>query len=158
MTFDVAYVKAPEKDAEKITSPFSMENLGWIRYHPYSHKDNIQLNGSECEEAVRQEVLNYRALGGGCIVEVTTHGIRRNAPFLESISRCTGVQIVAGTGYYIAASHSPDLLGEPVEKLSELMRSEIVNGCVEAPEIRCGVIGEIGCSWPLNCTRQLITT
>ena len=150
MTFDVAYTAPKESDLPKSTQPIRMDNLGWIRYNPYSHRPNLKLNDTDCEEAIAQEWLQYRALGGGCIVECTTHGIQRKAPFLRQLSRQTGVNIVAGAGYYVAASQSTSVLAQSVETMASSIRAEIVDHCAEATDIRCGLIGEIGCSWPLH--------
>ena len=60
------------------------------------------------------------------------------------------MKVIAGTGYYVAASQRQDFHEEPVENMVTSMREEIVEGCKEAPEVRCGIIGEIGCSWPLH--------
>jgi phosphotriesterase-related protein len=38
-----------------------------------------------------------------------------------------------------------------VEEMAAHMKTEIVEGC-EGTGIKCGVIGEIGCSWPLEGT------
>ena len=55
-----------------------------------------------CDAAVdavmRDELQTYRENGGGAVVEVTNHGIRRNAALLADYSRDTAVAIVAGTG------------------------------------------------------------
>ena len=151
MGFDVAYVQPRERDASNTNLPFAIENLGWIRHNPYSHHSNLQLNDQGAEDAIMAEMQLYKDLGGGSVVECTTHGIFRKAAFLRDISQRTGVNIIAGTGYYVAASHRDDaLFSLPVEKLAEVMRSEIVDGCSEAADVRCGIIGEIGCSWPLH--------
>ncbi|EFX84407.1 hypothetical protein DAPPUDRAFT_187750 [Daphnia pulex] len=150
MNFDVAFVKPIETDVPKSTMPFSMETLGWIRYNPYSHQPNLHLNGTECEQAIIAEMKHYHSVGGGSIVECTTHGISRKAQFLYDVSLLTGVNIIAGTGYYVAASQDSKLFVEPIEKLAEVMRTEQTEGCLEAPTIRCGLIGEIGCSYPIH--------
>jgi phosphotriesterase-related protein len=151
MNFEVAYVQPDEVDGNKINLPFSLENLGWIRYKPYSHRSNLLLNDADCEEAIVTEMQNYKQLGGGSLVECTTHGIYRKAAFLREISQKTGLNIIAGTGYYVAASFRDEaLLSLPIEKLVEVIRSEIIDGCAEAADVRCGIIGEIGCSWPLH--------
>jgi phosphotriesterase-related protein len=152
MNFDVAFVKPIETDVHKSTMPFSMESLGWIRYNPYSHQQNLHLNGTECEQAIIAEMKHYHSVGGGSIVECTTHGISRKAQFLHDVSLLTGVNIIAGTGYYVAASQDSKLFVEPIEKLAEVMRTEQTEGCLEAPAIRCGLIGEIGCSYPIHST------
>jgi phosphotriesterase-related protein len=150
MCFDVAFVKPVEADVHKSTMPFSMEALGWIRYNPYSHKPNLQLNDDECEQAIIAEMKHYHSVGGGSVVECTTHGISRKAQFLHNVSLLTGVNIIAGTGYYVAAAQDSKLFMEPVEKLADIMRTEQTEGCLEAPGIRCGLIGEIGCSYPIH--------
>jgi len=150
MSFDVAYVPPSSENAGKSSMPFSMENLGWIRYNPYSHQSNLKLNDKECETAIASELAMYRAAGGGTIVECTTHGIERKANFLRELSESTGVKVITGTGYYVAASHRHEMYEEPIEHLITLMHDEIVDGCKEAPQVRCGIIGELGCSWPLH--------
>ena len=155
MTFDVAYVKPRTEEAHKTNFPISMENLGWIRYHPYSHLSNLHFNDAEVEPAIFSEMESYKAVGGGSIVECTTHGISRKVDFLRQVSQTTGVNVIAGTGYYVAASHKSTIFSEPVEKLVDVMRSEILDGCVEAPDIRCGLIGEMGTSWPLHGINKL---
>jgi len=150
MSFDVAYVPPSLENTDKTSMPFSMENLGWIRYNPYSHRPNLKLNDKECETAIASELAMYRAAGGGTIVECTSHGIERKANFLRELSEASGVKVITGTGYYVAASHNDIMYQEPIENLVNLMHNEIIDGCKEAPQIRCGIIGELGCSWPLH--------
>jgi len=57
--------------------------------------------------------------------------------------------ICSGSGYYIATSHPPDMAHRTVEELTIDMTSEIVTG-VKGTDVKCGHIGEIGCSWPLE--------
>ncbi len=52
------------------------------------------------------------------------------------------------TGYYVAASHRPSLLNAGVEEIHDTMLAELTEGCEDG--IKCGIIGEIGCSWPLH--------
>jgi predicted metal-dependent phosphotriesterase family hydrolase len=40
----------------------------------------------------------YKTSGGGTIVENTSYGIKRNIPLMQSLSRESGVHIIAGTG------------------------------------------------------------
>ena len=53
-------------------------------------------------------------------------------------------------GYYVESSR-PDTVNLTVEEMAAHMKTEIVEGC-EGTGIKCGVIGEIGCSWPLEGT------
>lgn len=154
MDFNVAFVKPMDADLQKSVMPFSLETLGWIRYNPYSHQPNLQLNDTDSERAIVEEMKHYRAVGGSSIVECTTHGISRKAQFLFDLSILTGVNIIAGTGYYVAAAQDSKLFVEPIEQLAEVMRTEQLEGCMEAREIRCGLIGEIGCSYPLHSMKH----
>lgn len=41
------------------------------------------------------------------------------------------------------------------EEMAEIMRKELLEGC-DGSDIKAGVIGEIGCSWPLACKREAL--
>jgi len=53
-------------------------------------------------------------------------------------------------GYYVAASHSAEMSSRSVESLTTEMTQEIIDGAMDGSGIKCGVIGEIGCTWPLH--------
>lgn len=42
----------------------------------------------------------FKTAGGGTIVENTSHGIQRKIKLMETVSRQTGVNIVAGCGMF----------------------------------------------------------
>uniref|UniRef100_T1J091 Uncharacterized protein n=1 Tax=Strigamia maritima TaxID=126957 RepID=T1J091_STRMM len=147
LVFDVAHVPALENEKELMNLPFCMENLGWIRQNPYSHKDNLIFNDDATKRAVIEDVIKFKNFGGGTIVENTTHGLQRDLEFMKKVANDTGINIVAGTGFYISAAQTPNILSIKMEEIADLMRNEIINGC---DGIKCGVIGELGCSWPLH--------
>ena len=126
--------------------PISMENLGWIRYNHYSHRKNLLLLD---EETAIAEASLYKGLGGGAIVEATTAGIGRNPIGLERIARATGLNIVMGAGYYVDAVHPADMSDRTESDLAEQIVRELTIG-VDDTEVKAGVIGEIGCTWPLT--------
>ena len=90
--------------------------------------------------------------GGSCIVENTTKGLERNVEFMKKVSQETGVHIVAPSGYYVDASHRADMTQLKVSELADEMTTDILEGC-DGTNIKCGVIGELGCSWPLTSER-----
>ncbi|MGE0149996.1 MAG: hypothetical protein AB7R87_21770, partial [Parvibaculaceae bacterium] len=57
--------------------------------------------------------------------------------------------IVMGTGFYVAEYHPADLADASEEALGDRMLSEICQG-TDAPDLRPGIIGEIGLSWPVR--------
>lgn len=149
MEFDVAYWPASPEDKHMEECQFNMKNLGWIRQNPYSHKPNLRINESDVNAAILDELNQYKKLGGGTIVENTTFGITRDVSFYQQAANKTGVNIVAGTGYYVNAAQKQSTLGLKIEEMVEFMTRELTVGCDGDPGILCGIIGELGCSWPL---------
>jgi len=126
--------------------PVRMENLGWILFNQYNCLDNVSLLD---EPLAIQEAALFRDAGGGTIVDVTTVGLSPDRSALRRIARATGLHIVAGTGYYVqvgdaaAAFDRRDAAEIAVEMTRDLLEGSGEEG------IRAGIIGEIGCSWPL---------
>jgi len=150
ITFEFTYRKPKDSELHLINCPWTLENSGWIRQWPYSHKDNLILNDEVTENAVIESLKGFKAAGGGCIVENSTFGLNRKTAFLKRLSEETGVHIVAGTGFYVAPTQKESTLNSSVEKLTEHIVSELNNGAFDCPEVKCGFIGEIGCCDPLD--------
>ena len=87
----------------------------------------------------------------------TTLGIGRDVEYLRKVSKASGVNIVAGAGFYVGASHPASMANRSIESLAEQIQAEIESGA-DGTDIKCGVIGEIGCSWPLQSKLILSTT
>ena len=121
-------------------------NLSWLRYHPYENLDNMLLLD---EQDAIDETMLYKSAGGRTIVDVTIAGIGRDPDALARISRVTGLSVVMGSGYYTATSHGPEISAIPESQITEEIVRDITMG-VGGTKIRSGLIGEIGCSWPLH--------
>ncbi len=133
-------------------APLSLDNLWWVRQHPMGSRPNL-IQGDPALAAA--ELARFKAAGGGTVVEVSSLGLNRDARGLREIAERTGVNVVAGSGYYIGASHPPDLAERTVEDVeAELVRDLTVG--VDGTDIRAGVIGEIGTSEPLAPTERLV--
>ncbi|XP_066484695.1 phosphotriesterase-related protein isoform X1 [Tiliqua scincoides] len=147
MNYSCCYYPPPSGQEALSTQPIEMKNLFWLKQNPYSHKENLLL----CQEieAVKEELLHYKASGGRTIVENTTTGIKRDVKTLKRLAEETGVHIVAGAGFYVDATHSAETRAMTVEQLTEVIVNEVLQGA-DGTNIKCGVIGEIGCSWPLT--------
>ena len=145
--FSRMYRPAQDSPSEDLAdAPITLENLGWIRRHYYSNRSNLQL--TDLDTAI-EEVRKFREVGGGAIVDATSTGISRNPEALARISRETGVHIVMGSGYYVAAAHPEDMDERGVEDLAREIVGDIVEG-VGSSGVRAGIIGEVGCTWPLD--------
>uniref|UniRef100_A0A8C0XRJ6 N-acetyltaurine hydrolase n=2 Tax=Castor canadensis TaxID=51338 RepID=A0A8C0XRJ6_CASCN len=147
MTFDCCYYPPPPCHEATSKEPIMMKNLFWIQKNPYSHKENLQLNQET--EAIKEELLYFKAKGGGTMVENTTTGISRDVQTLKWLAEQTGVHIISGAGFYVDATHSSETRAMSVEQLTDILINEILHGA-DGTNIKCGVIGEIGCSWPLT--------
>jgi len=126
--------------------PVSMEILSWLRYHPYENIDNMRLFDEQ--EAIAEAML-FKQAGGNTIVDVTNIGLGRDPKALARISRVTGLNIIMGSGHYTAPSHSADMSAKTEEEITEEIVRDITIGVSES-EIRAGIIGEIGGSWPFE--------
>ena len=145
--FVCMFTKPAEANQQfKANEPLRLDNLGWIKYDPFRNIDNLELNN---ESVAVDEILKYKAVGGNSIVEATTLGIGRDPQALAKVSRLTGVNIITGAGYYVDAVHPKNMDGQTVSQLEDQIISEVQKG-IGATGIKAGIIGEIGCSWPLT--------
>ena len=145
---DFSFMYRPAQDSpsqELGDAPITLENLGWIRRNYYSNRFNLHLMNLDTTIG---EVRKYREVGGGAIVDATSTGIGRNPEALAQISRESGVHIVMGAGFYVAAVHPEDMDARSVEDLAREITGDIVEG-VDGSGVKAGVIGEVGCTWPL---------
>ncbi len=145
--FTVVFQPPAEATAKaKAYEPVSLKNLGRVRYDPFGSYTNLQLLD---EDQAIEEVGHFKRVGGGTIVDVTTVGIGRDPIALTNISRATGANIVMGAGYYIAPSHPAGMDGMSVDDIAEEMVADMTAG-VGNTGVKTGLIGELGCGWPLN--------
>ena len=133
-------------DRFRAHQPVTMENLGWVRYDPFRNKDNLELLD---EDTAVSEALLYKGAGGMTVVDVTTIGIGRDPEALARIARLTGLNIVMGAGYYVDAVHPDDMGDRTDQDLSDEMVADLTEGVGDSA-VKAGIIGELGCSWPLT--------
>ncbi len=139
-------------DAPFVEAPLTLENLWWVREHPMASRHNLVQADPVLAAA---EVERFRAAGGTTIVEVSSIGLARDVRGLQQIAERTGVNIVAGTGYYVGSSHPPTLAGRSVEEVTDELLRDLSEG-MDGTTIRAGVIGEIGTSDPLYETEAVV--
>ena len=100
------------------------------------------------EEAATHEVGIFADSRGNTIVDLTCREMGRDPLTLARISHSTGVHIIIGTGFYTAGTHRPIGCTSKRDRIAAEMINE-VNVGVDGTGIKAGIIGEIGCSWPL---------
>ena len=126
--------------------PVSERNIEWVRQYWTSNVDNLEVYD---EVTAREEAAWFYRAGGDSIIDPTTRYIARDPRALVRISRGSGVRIVAGTGFYVAETHPPDMGRRSEEDLAAEMIAELTVG-IDHTGVRAGFIGEMGCFWPLR--------
>ena len=117
-----------------------------MRNNPYAIKDNLVLNS--LDDAV-QEVEHFKRAGGQTIVDCTSIGIGRDMRQLQALATRSGLNIVAGCGYYTHDTHPATMDDWSVEKIADQMLGDLLEG-VDGTGIKAGIYGEIGTSAPLR--------
>ena len=133
------------RDPAIIDTEITLQNTHAIAYRPTAFKGNHRL--SQQDVAV-DELTAFAKAGGGTIFELTTDGIGPDPAGLATLSRKTGVAIVAGAGFYTADFVDPETRSRDVAWLADRMEVQIRDG-FGTTGVRAGLIGEVGCSWPL---------
>lgn len=138
----------PSEATEKamVHHPVTLGILWWLRYHLFQNMDDLLLLD---EQEATEEAVRFRLAGGNSIVELSNIGLGRDPAALARISRATGLNVIMGSGYYLAVSHGPEMDAKTEEEIADEIVRDIMVG-VGNSGIRSGIIGEIGCSWPLT--------
>jgi phosphotriesterase-related protein len=147
---DLSGVRSVPKEASKrkvALEPVSYENLYYVRYHPTESLDNLRLLD---EDLAIRELARFKRSGGRTVVDHTNADLARDPVALVRISEATGLNVIMGSGYYVNAAQDLEVMERRTEDdiADEIVR-EVGEG-VGDTGIRVGLIGEIGCSWPLE--------
>ncbi len=126
--------------------PLSANNVGLVRHHFVPNRDTARL--SDLEVAIT-EARYYKRRGGGTLVDVTNPDIGRDPVNLAAVASDTGLNIVMGAGHYVDVAHPADMDARSEDDIVEEFVGDLAVG-VDGTGIKSGVIGEIGCSWPLT--------
>jgi phosphotriesterase-related protein len=95
------------------------------------------------------ELRHYAADGGSLIVDQSVTGLARDPSGLAKAARASGVHLVAAAGCYTASYLPAALLGLDLDSLAARFAAEVTEG-LDGTSVKAGLIGEIGCSWPLQ--------
>jgi phosphotriesterase-related protein len=151
--FEVMFAEpAAAGDKRRAHEPVSLANLGWVRQHFNANLDNLRLLD---EETARDEILLFKHAGGRTVVDPTPKTLSRDPVALARIARATGLNVVMGAGYYVAASHPPDMDRRTVDDLAREMIADVTTG-VGDTGVRSGLIGEIGTTHPWTDNEQKV--
>ena len=138
----------PEDPQERIIAhaPVDIDSLSWVFMNWSGSLDNLVLSD---QGVAADEVSIFKKEGGGTLVDVTSVGLGREPLALRGIAEKTGIHIVMGSGYYLTTFHPPDMDEKGEDDICEEIVRDITEG-VGDTGVRAGIIGEVGCSWPLH--------
>ncbi len=117
----------------------------------------IDYRSNECPANAHQtdvsvataELAAFRTDGGALIVDQSVSGLARDATGLAQAARNSGIHVVASAGTYTAPFLDAATKEMNTEALAARFTHEITGG-LDSTDICAGLIGEIGCSWPLE--------
>ncbi len=138
----------PQTDVEEAfwQAPVTIENIGKVRRRTWSNHQNIRIDDVETAVA---ELQRYKAAGGSTIVEVTPAALGRDVRELRRVSSLTGLNVICGTSFYVAAAHPGWVADSSTQELGQYLLTELTEG-INGTDIRAGIIGEIGTSDPVH--------
>ena len=135
---------ANASDKGRSMEPVNLANLGWVRQHFNANLDNLRLMD---EQVAADEITLFKHAGGSTVVDPTPKTLARDPLALTRIARATGLNVVMGSGYYVHASHPPDMDARTVDQLAREMIGDVTTG-VGDTGVRAGLLGEIGTTYP----------
>jgi phosphotriesterase-related protein len=143
----VFFVEPEEASVREISrQPVSLDNLWFVRYRFFDNIDNLRFTD---ENLMTKEAMRYKVAGGSSIVELSNIGLFRDPLGLQRVSRATGLNIVMGSGFYIAMAQKPATHDMSADEIADLIVKEIIEG-VGNTGVKAGVIGEIGNNSPID--------
>lgn len=96
-----------------------------------------------------RELTLFAEDGGHLIVDQSVAGLARDPCGLALAAQASGIHVVAAAGCYTASYVPPNLMKMDVDELTATFTAEVTDG-FPGTSICAGIIGEIGCSWPLH--------
>jgi predicted metal-dependent phosphotriesterase family hydrolase len=157
--------------AQTVLGPVDPADLGFTLPHEHTaialwhvpnRWDYWELTADE--PIIVAELLRFRDLGGGTLVDVTPSGMGRDPGWLVRLARATGLQLVMAAGWYRDAYYPAtlDVDRRTADSLAdELVREVEVGLAVEgegagghALRVKPGIFGEIGTDKPWLTARE----
>ncbi|MFE9924687.1 phosphotriesterase [Streptomyces sp. NPDC005774] len=140
-----------------VLGPVAAEDLGVVSVHEAllsvvpgaEYAYDVTFDRAEIFETLAAKLKDFRAHGGGTVVDSTGMFHGRDVRLYEALSRTTGVHIVASTGqgpeemlggYFLTPQTNPPTPW-PAEKFADLFTKEVTEGMVVPRVERRGAAG-----------------
>ena len=121
---------------ESVLGTITEEEMGHTQPHEHVYIVNT-IDQIRCKEicinnfpASMEELKLYKRAGGGSVVDANPLATGRDALALKDLSKLTGVNILATTGYHIPKFYPKDhwIWNTSIEKLADLSSEELTEG------------------------------
>lgn len=130
-----------------VTGNIEASQLGKVFMHEHLYAD---LSGVRHDEdsvmtdvnEIVQELQAATADGIKTIVDVSCLGMGRDPRKLQAVSKAANVNVVAATGYYLAAYYPESVAAETDQEIADRFIADIEKG-MDGTDIKAGIIGEI---------------
>ncbi len=120
---------------ETVLGPVTDDQLGIIMPHEHfpvrRHSEDTEPLEGYRETVGRMQAVAIRdaaSYGVRTMVEVTPIGVGRLVPMMQRISRDTGMQVVASTGFYVGGNRPKWVTERSAEELADLFIRELTEG------------------------------
>jgi phosphotriesterase-related protein len=131
-----------------VRGPMAPDRLGFTQMHEHlvcnlkraSHRLDGLMNN---EPLIVEELAAFTAAGGQSLVDLTNHGMDRDPRAMRRIAEATGINVIAGCGWYRQAHYDESVDRTPTNELADEMVRDLTVG-MDGTDIRAGIIGEIG--------------
>ncbi|MBR61350.1 MAG: aryldialkylphosphatase [Dehalococcoidia bacterium] len=142
------YFQTPDEASQRLlaSEKLSFNNIGKMPGKWLHHSESMNL--SDISNAI-EEVMDWKLEGGGAVVDATSIGIGRDPIGLAKIARATGLNIIMGSGYYLPSSYAVNMDCVTQEDIKNEIVNDLIAG-VDGTGVKSGIIGEIGCEYPLT--------
>jgi len=133
--------------SEKLMKDMSIPDTYFVRQYPYHFKDNLRFSD---DDAVLESLKEYKRLGGGTVVEVSTVGLQRDVERCAKLGEKSGLNVIMGTGYYVNSMQKEQTRKFTVEIMQTFMSDELLNGFHGFEgKYYPGIVGEMGVTDPI---------
>ena len=122
--------------------PVTMDKLGILRRNPFALKDNVVMLDRQTQY---EEMMFFKVAGGQTVVDASTFGLGRDPWLLREMAVRTGMNVIAGAGFYVDGSLSEETKNLSIDQMTRIIVDELTKG-IGHTDIKAGIIGEIGVS------------
>jgi Predicted metal-dependent hydrolase with the TIM-barrel fold len=136
----------PPERAHLADAEPTLDNRGELSRDLYHSRPNLFLDDPAL---AADELRRFRVAGGSALVDMTTIGLAPNPEAIRAISEATGVQVIAGAGYYRRKTLPDDVDAKSIEALADELQAWVVEG-MYGTTVRAGILGELGTASPIR--------